>query len=133
MTTLTSPAECIKDLARNLTAAADLVGRAAQDAHPEYLRALSESACMTSGINTDHKEAVIALAIDVGEANDPAQAIEDLAHNLTVAAELIGNDMKHVHPEYIRALSEHTCYASGLSGEHAELVQNIFADILTRD
>lgn len=133
METLTSPAERIKALARNLTTAADLVGRDHREVHPEYLRALSESACMASGISTDRKESVIALTIDIGEANDPAQAITDLTHNLTIAAELSGNDLKHVHPEYIRALSEHTCYASGISGDHAELIRDILTDILTRN
>lgn len=133
MATLTRPSDRVKALARNLTITTDLVGSDHHEANPEYLRALSEYACTASGISTDHKESVIALAIDIGEANDPAQAIEDLAHNLTVAADLIGEDMKNVHPEYVRALSEHTCYASGISGDHAELVRNIFTDILARN
>lgn len=45
------------------------------------------------------------------------EAIDALAHNMKIAASLIGNDIAGVDPEYTRAMCEFVCYASGLSGD----------------
>lgn len=55
----------------------------------------------------------------------PEWRTTELARNLAIASDLIGDDPINVHPEYIRALSEHTCIASGVNSEHKEAVADL--------
>lgn len=49
-------------------------------------------------------------------------------HQLIVAATLVASDaVEQTHPEYLRALSEQACMASGINTEHKEDVESIIA------
>lgn len=56
---------------------------------------------------------------------DSNEAIDRLAHNMKIAASLIGNDIAGVDPEYTRAMCEFVCYSSGLSGDLAPDIEAI--------
>lgn len=66
----------------------------------------------------------------------PDERIDALARNLRVATDLIGPDIADtnaVHSEYIRALTEQTCSASGISTNHKGAIESLFVGILTND
>lgn len=55
----------------------------------------------------------------------PEDRMTALQRNLTISADLIGPDIETGHPEYIRALSEYTCMASGISTDYKETVEDL--------
>lgn len=127
-------ADRIEALRNNLRIATDLIGPDAENVESEYLRAISEFACMASGISTDHKEALIALVIELAHTTDPDRNVETLIEHLEASADILGRDITlavESRPEYVRALSEHACFMADISGHHADSVQDVLVGILT--
>lgn len=136
METLTSTTETFESLRKNLHISTLLIGNDVKHVDPEYILAISEFACMASGVNTDHKEALIALVIELAYTKDPTGNVNALIRDMEASAALIGPNPDTVatnRPDYFRALSERACAAAGISGEHAESVSDLLADILTTD
>lgn len=128
-------AERIEALRKNLHIAADLIGSDVHQVDPEYIRAVSEFACMASGISTDHKEALIALVIELAYTTNPQGNVDALTRDLEASADLIGRDHQDTErrSEYIRALSEHACLMADISGHHADSVHEVLVGILPND
>lgn len=136
MTTTKTRDERVTALTHNLRITADLIGPDPENAHPEYLRALSEQACLASSISTNHKDAVSELAVSFAQTTDPDRSIAAFAQDVEASTDLIGPDISVdglVNPEYIRALTEHACFVANLSGNNAEAVHAVFVGILTDD
>ena len=56
---------------------------------------------------------------------DANESIDRLAHNMKIAASLIGNDIADVEPERTQAVCEFVCCTSGLSKELAGDIEAI--------
>lgn len=55
------------------------------------------------------------------------QRLTAFGHNFVSASQLVGNNIENVDPEYVRAMSEQVCAASGISTEYKEAVSTLFA------
>lgn len=131
-TTLVDPR--FQDLRDSLRIAADLIGPDTQNVDPEYTRAISEFACMTSGISTEYKEIFATLTNELAQTTDPEGNASALANDLEVSAVLIEPDSDIAsRPDYTRALAEHACFAADISGHHADSVHDLLVGILTND
>lgn len=128
--------ERIEALRKNLHISTDLLCSGTDGVDGEYIRAVSEYACMASGISTDHKESLIALVIELAHTTDPQRNVDALAKHLEASADILGRDVTlavEARPEYVRALCEHACFIADFSGHHADSVQDILVGILTND